>query len=122
GPRSSAGQAQADAQASLGRILERDLAALAAGEVARDRQAETQLAAARVARGIEAEERPKHRIALRLRNARPVIIDENVEAVAQLDPGHPDMLAVAARIADEIGDAAPRRVGAQQQNIALGEG
>src|SRR5579862_8629938 len=81
-------QMQTDAQSALRRILEGDIAALAARQIARDGEAEAEPSRVGVARRIQPMERTEDILALRRRNARPVIIDENIEAVARRDASH----------------------------------
>src|SRR6185437_16771613 len=79
-------------------------------DVARDGEAEPDPAGGRVARGIEAEEGAEDVLALGRRDARTVIVDEHVDALGDRQRRHPDVTAVAPRIAQEIADAAAHRI------------
>ena len=70
----------AGAQAALRRCFECDIAAVAARHVAGDRQTEADPAGRRVARRIETGERAEDTVALGRRDARPVIVDQDVDA------------------------------------------
>src|SRR3984957_15468961 len=112
-------QTQPGAQSALRRILEQDVAAVAARHVAGDGPAQPGTAGFGVARGIEPEEGAEHVLALGRRDARAVVVDQNLDRLLVLDHRHPDMLAVAPRIGDQIAEAAPHGVGAQRQMAAL---
>src|SRR5690349_4845535 len=74
-------QVEADSQPALGRVLERKFATMAAGHVAGDGEAKADAARGRIARGIEAIERPEHGLALQRRNAGPVIIYQYIDPI-----------------------------------------
>src|ERR671924_1984087 len=95
------------AQATSRRGFEPDVAAVAARHVAGDRQAETDAPGGRVARSIEADERPEHAVAVGRRDPRTVVIDENIYPVGDSDTGQPDLTTIPARVADQIGKATP---------------
>ena len=109
---------QPGAQPALRRGFEPQIAALAVHEVARDGEAEAEPARVGVARRVEAVKGAEHVLALLFGDAGSVVVDQDVESVARLDPRDPDMAAVAPRIADKVREAAPRRVGPQQQAAA----
>ena len=74
-------QVDAGAQAAIGRGFQPDVAAMAARHVARDRQAEPDAAGRRIARRVEPDERPEHALAVRRRDAGPVIVDQDIDPV-----------------------------------------
>ena len=84
-PGVSARQVDAGAQAALRRGFEPDVAAMAARHVAGDRQAEADAAGRRVARRIEADERPEHAIPIGRRDAGSVVVDQDVDPVGDDD-------------------------------------
>ena len=88
---------------------------MAARHVARDRQAEPDAAGRLIARRVEPDERPEHPFAFRLGNAGPVIVDQDIDPVIGRRRRQPDMLSVAARIGDQIAEAAPQRVRPDRQ-------
>ena len=98
------------AQTALRRCLEPHVAAMAARHVAGDRQAKADATGRRVARRIEPHERPEHACPIGRRDAGPIVIDQNIDPVRYGDPGQPDMTPVAARIANQIGQAAAQRI------------
>src|SRR5216683_72550 len=73
----SARQMDPGAQATLGGRLKSDVAAMAARDVAGDRQTETDASGGRVARRLEAHEWPEHAAPVCGRNSRAVVIDED---------------------------------------------
>src|SRR5437763_16142488 len=84
----SARQVHPGAQAAMRRGFEAYIAAMAARHIARDRQAEANPAGRRIARGVEADERVKHPLAFSRRDARPVIVDQDVDpGLDGPDPG-----------------------------------
>src|SRR5258706_1773238 len=99
------------AQAAERRGAEDDVAAMAAHDVARDRQAEADAARGGVPRGIHAEERLEGLLALVGRDAGAVVVDRQLERAVGLMGGDCDRAAVAAGVGDQVGDAAAKRVG-----------
>ena len=95
------------AQTAMWRGLEFDVAAMAARHIASYRQAEADPAGGRVARCIEAHKRAEHAIPVCGRYPRSVVVDEDVDPVGDHDTGEPDMVAVAARIRDQISETTP---------------
>src|SRR6266851_10214340 len=108
---------QPRAETALRRGFERQIAAMAACDVARDGETETNPAGGDVARRVEPEERAKYRFALLRRDTGTVVVDHDVDAAAAGQRGQPNVAAVAESIAHEVADAALHRVGAQQQAI-----
>src|SRR4029077_1409078 len=95
-------EVDAHAQPALRRILEGDGAAVAQRHVARDGEPQSDAAALRTTRGVEAEERPEYVLAPMRGNAGPVVVDQDIDAVLHRHRGDPDMAAVAQRIRDQI--------------------
>jgi len=95
------------AQTTLRGGLESDVAAMAARDVAGDRQTETDASGGRVARSIEAHEGPEHTAPVCRRNSWAVVVDDDVDPVGDCDTGQPDMGAMATRIGDQITEATP---------------
>ena len=92
------------------RGFEPDVAAVAARHIARDRQAEPDAAGRRVARGIEADEGLEHPLAFAGRDAGPVIVDQDVDAVLDRRRSTARHAAITAGIGDQVGEAAAQRV------------
>jgi len=95
------------AQATLGGRLKSDVAAMAARDVAGDRQTETDASGGWVARSVEAHEGPEHTAPVCGRNSRTVVVDDDVDPVGDCDTDQPDMGAMATRIGDQITEATP---------------
>ena len=104
-------------QAALRRCLELHVAAMATRCVAGDRQAETDAPGRRIAGRIEPDEWPKHPSPVGSRNAGSVVVDEDIDAVLHDHPGEPDMAAVAARIAEQVAQAAAQGIGPDRHHI-----
>src|ERR1700722_20187286 len=83
---------------------------MAARHVARDRQPEPDAAGGRVARGIQPEERLENMIAFARRDARPVIVHQNVDTVLYRTARQPDMAAVTRAVGDQVAEAAAQRI------------
>src|SRR2546423_10937632 len=75
-------QAQPGAQAALGRFVERQVAAMAAHDVAGDRQAEADPAGRGIARALDPVERLEDLLALALRDAPPLIVAQELDSRA----------------------------------------
>src|SRR5580692_573815 len=91
-----------------------------ARNVARNREAQTHAARLKIAAFVEPMKRPERFLAPRFRNARPVIIDENVHRMFVALHRHRDALAVLQRIVHEIGDATPKRIALDGEHEMFG--
>src|SRR4051812_9122556 len=90
-------------------LLEADIAAMAAGDIPRDREAEAGAALIEVARRIQPVEWAEHCLVLRGRDARAVVVDGDGQPAAFVQAGQFDAVAVADGVADQIGEAAHQR-------------
>src|SRR5713101_1502330 len=93
---------QPRAETALRRGFERQIAAMAACDVARDGEPETNPAGGDVARRVEPEERAKYRFALLRRDAGTVVVDHDVDAAAAGQRGQRDRSSVAPRHRDDL--------------------
>src|SRR5258708_32087489 len=87
---------------------------MAAGDVAGDGESEPGAAGRLIARAVQAEERAEHRLALGYGDARPVIVDGDLDGAIQPVERHLHASPMAAGVADEIADAALDRIGAER--------
>src|SRR6187397_33805 len=85
-------------------LAERNVAAMDAGDVARDGEPKPGRAGVLIARMIDAIERAEHMFALVLRNARTVVLDLDGERAVLPRRADLHMLRKARRVVDEIGD------------------
>src|SRR5262245_48807834 len=106
-------QAQDRPQAPHGRIREDKVAAMAARNVAGDGEAQPDTAGLRIARFLEAIERPEYFFPLLGRHARPVVVHGDFDGFRVALGADPDIVGIALGVADEVGEGAPHRLGAQ---------
>ena len=71
----------------------------------------------RVPRGVEADKRPKRTIPVRGPDPRPVIVDQDVDTIGDRYASQPDMVAMAARVADQIAKASPQRIRSHRHHV-----
>jgi hypothetical protein len=74
-------QVDAGAQTAVGGAFQPDIAAMAASDIARDRQPQPDPARRWIARGIEPHERPEDAVAVDWRDAGTIIVDKNIDPV-----------------------------------------
>src|SRR4029079_8897790 len=92
-------------QAAEWRVAERDVAAVAAGDVAGDGEAKPGAALVLVAGVVEAQKRLERLVAHVRRNAGPVVVDRHREPAMIAVPGNGDSRSEARGVGDEIGEA-----------------
>src|SRR5690606_35226848 len=90
-------------QAAHRAVAERDVAAMAAGDVAGDGKPEPGAAVIEVTRFVETHERLEDVLAARRRNAGTVIVDDDGQRTARMHRLDLDVLGIAQRIADDVG-------------------
>src|SRR5690606_8345840 len=98
-------------EAPLVAVREQDVAAVMAGNGTGDRQAEADTARLAVARALHAEEGGEDALGVLARDARPVVLDDDVDVLAGAVEVDTRALAVADRILDEIADGTAQGVG-----------
>src|SRR4029077_13708103 len=85
--------------------------------VAGDGQAETDPPGRRVPRRIEANKGSKCAIPVRGTNPRSIIVDQDVDAIGDRDASEPDVVAMAAGVADQIAKAPSQSVWSHRHQV-----
>src|SRR5260221_13770179 len=93
------------------RILQLDIAAVAARDVARNGKPEPNSTGGRIARAVQANERLEHPVALFRRDSPPILVDQDIDPVFDPYARHPDVPPETAGIGDEVVHATPESVG-----------
>ena len=91
-------------QAAHRAVVQRDVAAMAARDVAGDRQAETGAAFVLVARRVQPEEGAEHVFAPLGGNAGAVVVDDDGQPPARMRRPDAGLLGIAEGVADDVGE------------------